>query len=354
MIESWWVNGESVFIGRSKACKMAYLTTAPSGFKTSMTEPVVLNATVPETVGGARLDQIAAELFKGFSRSRLQRWIKEGDLLVDGKSCRSRDKLFGGEQLTVKATLEPEGEWSAEPMTLDIIYEDEHLLVINKPAGLVVHPAAGNYQGTLLNGLIHHLPGNENIPRAGIVHRLDKDTTGLMVVAKTLAAHQSLIRQLQDRSVSREYEAVVPGVMTGGGMVNKPLGRHPQVRTRMAVLDHGGKEAITHYRVIERFAGHTHIRLKLETGRTHQIRVHMASIGYPLVGDATYGGRLKLPKGASDELQDTLRAFKRQALHAARLALIHPQTEALVEWQVAAPQDFMHLLDALRSDHEST
>ncbi|WP_461518576.1 23S rRNA pseudouridine(1911/1915/1917) synthase RluD [Porticoccus sp.] len=315
-----------------------------------MIEPIVLNATVPDSLSGARLDQIAAELFNGFSRSRLQKWIKDGDLLVDGKSCRPRDKLFGGEQLTVRTELEPEGEWSPEAIDLDIIYEDDEILIINKPPGLVVHPAAGNYQGTLLNGLLHHLPDNEHIPRAGIVHRLDKDTSGLMVVAKTLGAHQSLIKQLQARTVSREYLAIVQGHMTGGGTVDKAMGRHPQARTKMAVVDHAGKEAITHYRVVERFPGHTYIRVKLETGRTHQIRVHMASIGYSLVGDVTYGGRLKLPKGASFELHDALRAFKRQALHATRLALVHPASGELMEWQTPPPKDFDELLTAIRVD----
>lgn len=315
-----------------------------------MIEPIVLNATVPEHMAGARLDQVAAELFSSYSRSRLQKWIKDGELLVDGKSCRPRDKLFGGEQLSVKALLEPEGEWLAEAIELDICYEDEDILVINKPAGLVVHPAAGNYQGTLLNGVLHYLPANENIPRAGIVHRLDKETSGLMVVAKTLVAHQSLVKQLQAKTVSREYLAIVQGVMTGGGTVDKPIGRHPQARTKMAVLDFGGKEAVSHYRVIERFPAHTLIRVKLETGRTHQIRVHMASIGYPLVGDSTYGGRLKLPKGSTQELHDALRAFRRQALHATQLALSHPVSGEHMEWQALPPEDFNRLFAMLKTD----
>ena len=315
-----------------------------------MTDPIKLEAKVPSERAGSRLDQVAAELFSDFSRSRLQQWIKEGDLLVDGQLSRSKDKLLGGEVLTVNVDLEPEGEWEPEPLELDITYEDEHLLVINKPDRLVVHPAAGNYTGTLLNGLIHHVPDNENLPRAGIVHRLDKDTTGLMVVAKSLAAHHSLVQQLQERTVSREYQAVVQGVMTGGGTVDKPMGRHPQARTKMAVVAFGGKDAITHYRIIKRFANHTHIRVKLETGRTHQIRVHMSHIGYPLVGDAVYGGRLRLPKGATPELHDTLRHFKRQALHAAKLGLIHPETGEYMEWQVPPPADFEALLAALEAD----
>jgi len=318
-----------------------------------MTDPIELEAIVPLELAGSRLDQVAAELFDDFSRSRLQQWIKEGDLLVNGQLYRPKDKLLGGETLVVNVALEPEGEWEPEAIKLDIIYEDEHILVINKPDRLVVHPAAGNYTGTLLNGLIHHIPDNENIPRAGIVHRLDKDTTGLMVVAKSLIAHHSLTRQLQKRTVSREYQAIVQGVMTGGGTVDKPMGRHPQIRTKMSVVVHGGKEAVTHYRVIERFPNHTHIRVKLETGRTHQIRVHMSHIGYPLVGDAVYGGRLKLPKGVTPELHDTLRAFKRQALHAAKLGLIHPDTGEYMEWLASPPADFDALLLAIKADTQA-
>lgn len=315
-----------------------------------MTDPIKLEATVPLDSAGTRLDQVAAELFDNFSRSRLQQWIKSGDLLVDGKQYRPKDKLIGGENLTIDAIPEAEGVWEPEPISLNITYEDDHILVINKPAGLVVHPAAGNYTGTLLNGLIHHAPENENIPRAGIVHRLDKDTTGLMVVAKSLEAHHALIKQLQSRTVNREYQAVTHGVMTGGGTVDQPIGRHPQARTKMAVLDFGGKEAVTHYRVIKRFPHHTHVRVKLETGRTHQIRVHMSHIGYPLVGDMVYGGRLRLPKGATALLQDMLRSFKRQALHAGKLGLIHPISGEYMEWEVSPPDDFNTLLATLKVD----
>jgi 23S rRNA pseudouridine1911/1915/1917 synthase len=257
---------------------------------------------------------------------------------------------LGGELLSVSVILEPEGEWKSEAISLDVMFEDEDIIVLNKPAGLVVHPAAGNYTGTLLNGLIYHAPAIAKIPRAGIVHRLDKDTTGLMVVAKTLEAHHSLVKQLQARTVSRQYQAVSQGVMTGGGTVSKPMGRHPQARIRMAVVSHGGKDAVTHYRVIERFTHHTHIKVNLETGRTHQIRVHMADIGYPLVGDPVYGGRLKLPKGATLNLQSTLRSFKRQALHAAKLGLIHPTSNEYMEWHVPVPQDFSTLLGALKNE----
>ena len=306
---------------------------------------------VPDSLAGSRFDQAAAELLPDYSRSRLQQWIRQGQLLVDGQQKKPKEKLLGGEMLTLNVELEPEGEWQAEAIALDIVYEDDTLLVINKPAGLVVHPAAGNREGTLLNGLLHHYPALETIPRAGIVHRLDKDTTGLMVVAKTLKAHHSLVEQLQERSVSREYQAVCNGVMTGGGTVEADIGRHPHVRTKMAVVESGGKEAITHYRIVQRYRDYTHIRVKLETGRTHQIRVHLAHIGYPLVGDATYAGRLKIPKGGSISLIDTLRGFHRQALHAGELGLIHPETEDYMHWQVPLPDDFQHLLDTLDAEN---
>lgn len=303
---------------------------------------------VPDAMAGKRLDQIASVLFPDYSRSRLQSWIKSGELTVDGQIVKAKDKLLGGERIELCAAPAAVGEWQPEPMELAIVYEDPSLLVLNKPAGLVVHPAAGNRDGTLLNGLLNHLPQLETVPRAGIVHRLDKETTGLMVVAKTLEAHASLVRQLQARAVRREYQAVVRGLMTGGGTVNANIGRHAQVRTKMAVLPNSGKEAITHYRVLERFVEHTHIRVNLETGRTHQIRVHMTSIGYPLVGDAVYGGRLKLPKGASETLLDILRSFKRQALHAAALELLHPVSGKRRNWQAPLPEDMQQLLTALR------
>ncbi len=302
---------------------------------------------VPMERAGARFDQIAAELFPDYSRSRLQAWIKEGALTVDGRVRKGKEKLLGGEILRLEAQLQVQGQWQAESIPLNVVYEDDQILVINKPADFVVHPAAGNYTGTLLNALLHHCPALDKVPRAGIVHRLDKDTTGLMVVAKTLASQTNLVAQLQARSVSREYEAVVQGVMTGGGMVNAPIGRHPRQRTKMAVVNTGGKEAVTHYRVIERFSHHTHVRLKLETGRTHQIRVHMAYIKYPLVGDPLYAGRLKIPKGISDTLLEMLRGFSRQALHAATLGLIHPFSGEYLEWSVPLPLDMQSLLQQL-------
>ncbi len=312
-------------------------------------EPIRLEATVPEELAGKRLDQIASQLFPDYSRSRLQEWIKEGHLTVDGVAQKVRAKLRGGERLSVDAELQVQERWTPEPIDLDIVYEDDALLVINKPVGLVVHPAAGHNDGTLLNAILHHVPAAATLPRAGIVHRIDKDTSGLLVIAKTLPAHTSLVAQLQEKSVHRQYEAIVTGVMTGGGCVDEPIGRHPTQRTKMAVSP-TGKEAITHYRVLERFRAHTHIKVQLETGRTHQIRVHMAHIHYPLLGDPVYGGRLRLPKGASAEFIDGLRAFRRQALHARVLGLVHPDSGEYHEWESPLPDDFLHMLELLKGD----
>jgi len=314
-----------------------------------MTETKNLSAEVPEDMAGLRLDRVLALLFSDYSRARLQQWIRDGQVSVDGKQLRPRDKLHGGEQLKVSASLEIETEYQAEPIPLDIVFEDEAMLVINKPAGLVVHPAVGNRVGTLLNALLHHAPEVAAVPRAGIVHRLDKDTSGLLVVARTLEAHKHLVDQLQARAFEREYQAVSCGVMTAGGTVDAPIGRHPVHRVRMAVVNNG-KEAVTHYRVIERFRSHTHVRVQLETGRTHQIRVHMAHIRYPLIGDPLYGGRLRIPQGCSETLLDTLKKFKRQALHAARLGLVHPSSGEELSWQAELPQDMQHLLAALKDD----
>jgi len=253
---------------------------------------------------------------------------------------------LGGEALRLSTELAPEGDWQAEDIPLDIVFEDDTILVINKSANFVVHPAAGNYSGTVLNALLYHCPSLISVPRAGIVHRLDKDTTGLMVVAKTLQAHTNLVAQLQARSVRREYEAVVTGVVIAGGTVDQPVGRHAKQRTKMAVIS-DGKEARTHYKVIDRFDGHSHLRLKLETGRTHQIRVHMAHVRHPIVGDDVYAGRLRLHKGASAELQDCIKAFGRQALHAKELELVHPSTGELVGWDSELPEDMLNLLEAL-------
>jgi 23S rRNA pseudouridine1911/1915/1917 synthase len=312
-----------------------------------------LQMTVPATLGGQRFDRIAADLFPDYSRARLQTWIRSGELRVDGEARQSKDKLRAGARLSLQAELQPVDEsWQAEAIGLAIVHEDEDILVLDKPAGLVVHPAAGHADGTLLNALLHHCPELNVVPRAGIVHRLDKDTTGLMVVAKHLAAQTALVAQLQERSVHREYEAVATGVLVSGGTVDAPLGRHPRDRKRQAVLANGGKEAITHYRVLRRFRAHTHIRCLLETGRTHQIRVHMMHIHHPLLGDPVYGGRFRKPAGASPELIEAIRAFPRQALHARRLELRHPRSGELLSWEVPLPDDMRELLAVLAADNE--
>lgn len=315
-----------------------------------MAEHIRLEAQVPAELRGSRLDQVAAQLFPDYSRARLQLWIKSGELTVDGVQKKPRDKLDSGESLQVVAEVEDEERWQAEAIHLNILHEDEAILVIDKPAGLVVHPAAGHASGTLLNALLAHIPDIASVPRAGIVHRLDKETSGLMVVAKTLSAQNQLVSQLQARTVSREYEAVVVGPMTGGGTVRADIGRHPQQRKKMAVVTFGGKEAITHYRLIKRFPDHTHIRCMLETGRTHQIRVHMAHIKHPLVGDPVYAGRPRIPKAASEALINMLRGFGRQALHARRLTLLHPLSGEAVSWESPLPDDFLQLLAVLSAE----
>jgi 23S rRNA pseudouridine1911/1915/1917 synthase len=306
----------------------------------------ILTAKIPEEMAGMRLDQCLAEIFSDYSRSKLQTWVKAGRVTVDGKSLKVRDKVDGGEQIELDAEAEDVLEYEAEDIPLDIVYEDDSLLIVNKPAGLVVHPAVGHWQGTLVNALLHHLPALKALPRAGIVHRLDKDTSGLMMVAKTLQAHNSLASQLQKRSIVREYLALVKGWMTAGGTVNEPLGRHPNDRKRHTVRD-DGKHAVTHYRLEQRFKRYTLIRVKLETGRTHQIRVHMAHVQYPLVGDQVYGGRFQMPASCSEVLEDALRGFKRQALHATRLGLIHPVTDEYCEWEQGVPDDMAHLIKVL-------
>jgi 23S rRNA pseudouridine1911/1915/1917 synthase len=303
-------------------------------------------ADIPHDLAGSRLDQALAELFPEFSRSRLQEWLKSGHILVDGLSPRGKDKVRGGEAVELRAELEAAGSDQAQELPLQVVYEDASLLVIDKPAGLVVHPAAGHRDGTLVNALLHHAPELAAVPRAGIVHRLDKDTSGLLMVARTLQAHKVLVEQLQARSVEREYLALLQGCLTAGGTVDAPLGRHPTDRKRFAVRE-GGKPAVTHYRVAERYAHHTLARLKLETGRTHQIRVHMAHIHYSLVGDPVYG-RLRLPAGVSPALAQALRDFRRQALHAIRLGLNHPETGEYCQWESPMPEDMQALVDNLR------
>jgi len=315
-----------------------------------MAETIALQGLIPEELDGIRFDVAAAQLFPDYSRARLQLWIKSGELTIDGKARKTREKVIPGQTLLLAAEVENEERWQAEDIALDVVYEDDSLLVVNKPVGLVVHPAAGHASGTLLNALLAHDTNLASVPRAGIVHRLDKDTSGLMVVAKTLLAQNHLVNQLQERTVSREYEAVVFGTMTGGGTVQADLGRHPQQRVKMAVVETGGKEAITHYRIIQRYQHHCHIRCMLETGRTHQIRVHMAHIKHPLVGDPLYAGRPRVPKAASNALIAGLRSFGRQALHARRLSFIHPVSGEQVSWEVPLPEDFSGLLELLDSD----
>lgn len=306
------------------------------------------SCTVPAELAGLRLDQALARLFPDYSRSRLKLWVKQGRVTVGGQLWRPRDLLKGGERIELEAVEEPKGEFLPQAIPLPILFEDEYLIVLDKPAGLVVHPAAGHQDGTLLNALLHHAPELANLPRAGIVHRLDKDTSGLLVIAKTLKAHKSLVDQLQARTVKREYLALVQGRMTSGGTVNAPIGRHPADRKRFAVVE-GGKEAITHYRIAERLPHHTLLQIKLETGRTHQIRVHLAHLRFPLVGDPQYG-RLRLPPGASSGLVEALRGFRRQALHAARLSLRHPESGEEIGWESPLPEDLEQLLIILREE----
>lgn len=296
-----------------------------------------------------RLDQVLVLLLPAYSRSRLQQWLKAGALRVDGRVWRPRDPVSGGETVRGELALEPETVAVAQDIPLDIRYEDADLLVLDKSAGLVAHPAAGNRDGTLVNALLYRCPELATLPRAGLVHRLDKDTTGLLVVARNLRAHAALVEQLQARRIEREYLAVVNGVPVAGGTVDAPIGRHPVDRQRMAVVS-SGKPAMTHYRVIRRFRAHALLRVKLETGRTHQIRVHMAHVRLPLLGDPVYGGRLRLPPNASLRCVEAIRNFHRQALHAERLALTHPATGARLEWRAEVPADLLALLEVLSED----
>jgi 23S rRNA pseudouridine1911/1915/1917 synthase len=320
-----------------------------------MTEPdshlnaLRLDTTIPEHLAGRRFDQALAELFPDYSRSRLTAWIKSGAARLDGEVVAPRQIVRAGGAVELDVVMEREIGAQAEDIPLDIRYEDADLIVVNKPPGLVVHPGAGNPAGTLQNALLHHDPKLAEIPRGGIVHRLDKDTSGLMVVARTLRAHTSLVEQLSERDVHRQYAAIVYGAMVAGGRVDEPIGRHSHDRLKQAVRE-DGRDAITHYRVRERFRTMTLVECRLETGRTHQIRVHMAHVKHPLVGDAQYGGLLKLPKGATADLVDALRAFKRQPLHAEKLEFAHPKTGRTVTLEAEPPADMQGLLGALRAD----
>ncbi|MGF1741148.1 23S rRNA pseudouridine(1911/1915/1917) synthase RluD [Vibrio profundum] len=315
-----------------------------------MSQQIELTSTIKISQLGQRLDQAVAEIFTDFSRSRLKEWLLAGNIKVDGEVItKPRTKMMGGEAITLLAEIEAEDRWEAQDIPLDIVYEDEDILVINKPRDFVVHPGAGTPDRTVLNALLHHYPSIAEVPRAGIVHRLDKDTTGLMVVAKTVPAQTRLVRALQKRKITREYEAIAIGRMTAGGKVEQPIGRHSTKRVLMAVTP-TGKEAVTHYRVAEHFREHTRIRLRLETGRTHQIRVHMSYLQHPLLGDTPYGGRARIPSGASEQLTDMIRQFDRQALHAAMLRFDHPVTGELLEFQAPIPDDMVAMTEALRED----
>lgn len=310
--------------------------------------PIIKN--LSEEFAGKRLDVVMAELFPEYSRSRLKVWIEQGQILVNGSMAKPKLKVAGDEQvqLTVQ-TIESETSCGAEDIPLDIIYQDETIIVINKPADFVVHPAAGHYTGTVQNALLHFDDSLAAIPRAGIVHRLDKDTTGLMVVARNLSSHKSLVEQIQRHDVIREYHAVVHGVMTGGGRVDQPIGRHPRDRIKMAVSE-SGREAVTHYRLLERFREHSHVKVQLETGRTHQIRVHMSYLRHALVGDPVYAGRQRIPAGAAPELVEFIQGFKRQALHAWRLTLSHPDKGETMSFEAPLADDMKKLIHLLQED----
>ncbi|CAN4272257.1 RluA Pseudouridylate synthases, 23S RNA-specific [Methylophilaceae bacterium] len=310
-----------------------------------------LTLTIPNDLGGLRLDVALQRLLPEHSRSRLQAWIKDGLVTVAGLASTSKTKVWGGEAVVVQVQIKPEQQaFQAENIPLNIVFEDQHILVINKPAGMVVHPAAGNWTGTLLNALLFHAPELKDLPRAGIVHRLDKDTSGLLVVAKTLAAQTNLVRQLQARTVKREYRAIVWGQIWRNGMIDQPIGRDPRSRTKMAI-NRAGKPAITRYEMLERFSVQTYMRCNLETGRTHQIRVHMQYLKAPIVGDPVYGFRGIVPiRAMTQTLRDAVSQFKRQALHAIKLGLLHPASNEFVEWQIELPDDMKALLEAMRHE----
>lgn len=310
-------------------------------------QPVEL--TIPPEYAGQRLDQVLAELLPEYSRTRIKAWIEGGQVAVSGRPLRPKDPVLGGEQVVVTPLFEADTRVQAQEIALNIVHEDKHVLVVNKSAGLVVHPGAGNPAGTLQNALLHYDPKLAVLPRAGIVHRIDKNTSGLLVIARTLKAHTALTEMIEAHAVQRHYEAVCVGVMTAGGTIDKPIGRHTADRIKMMIRS-DGRDAVTHYRVANRFRAHTHVRLQLETGRTHQIRVHLTHAGYPLVGDAVYGKRLVIPKNSSPAFEATLRDFNRQALHAAKLEFNHPVTGKLVTCEAPLPDDMKQLLKALASD----
>jgi 23S rRNA pseudouridine1911/1915/1917 synthase len=298
---------------------------------------------IPETYKNLRIDAALAQLMPEYSRSRIKEWINSGAITANNQPIKPKDKVIGNEIITISATIETVNQASPEAIELNITYEDDDIIVINKPAGMVVHPGAGNTEHTMLNALLHHCDSLKKLPRAGIIHRIDKNTTGLLVIAKNIAAHTFLVRALQNHEIHRQYKAIVYGELTGGGTINAPIGRHPTHRTKMAVVN-SGRPSITHYKLIKRLKRFTFIDVILETGRTHQIRVHMAHKGYPLVGDPLYSGRLKIPKGANEKTLEVLRAFKRQALHAYKLTLIHPLQHKEMSFVAPIPDDMNTLL----------
>ena len=325
---------------------------------TDATQQSLSNAlalTIPHDLGGLRLDVALQRMLPDHSRSRLQAWIKSGLITVDANPSTSKTKVWGGEQVLVQVQTKPETQaFTAENIPLDIVYEDDHILVVNKPAGMVVHPAAGNWSGTLLNALLFHDPKLKDVPRAGIVHRLDKDTSGLLVVAKTLAAQTNLVRQLQARTVKREYRAIIWGQIWRNGVIDQPIGRDPRSRTKMSI-NRNGKSAVTRYEVLERFSVQTYMRCNLETGRTHQIRVHMQHLKAPIVGDSVYGFRGIVPiRAMTQTLRDAVGLFDRQALHAIKLGLLHPDTDEFIEWQIELADDMKALLEAMRYEDPRT
>jgi 23S rRNA pseudouridine1911/1915/1917 synthase len=310
----------------------------------------VIDLQIPEELAGQRLDSALARLMPDHSRTRIKGWIEAGQVLVGRLPCKPRDVVEAGSRVNIRMTLDvPHRDVLPENIPLSLVHEDRDVLVVDKPVGLVVHPGAGNHNHTLQNALLGMDPSLASLPRAGIIHRLDKDTSGLLVVARTQEAHTSLTRQLMARTVSREYLAVCVGVMTSGGTVDEPIGRHRTDRLRMTIRQ-DGRPAVTHYRVLERFRAHTYLHVKLETGRTHQIRLHLSYLRYPIAGDQVYGGRFAQPKGATERLLVTLRGFKRQALHAANLAFDHPRSGKRLTLQSPLPADYAELLAALRED----
>ena len=321
-------------------------------YRLSMSDVEIIELIVPETSFNQRVDRVLADLCPDYSRSQLQKWLKAGDILIDGRVMVAKEKIVGGEVIHIQAKPIQRSEFEPEDIALDIRYEDEHMLILNKPAGLVVHPAAGNWSGTLMNALLAHNDHQNELPRAGIVHRLDKDTTGLMMVAKDLKSHNALVCALQEREVSREYQALVCGELISGGTIEGNIGRHPKERKKMAVLYEGGKTAITHYRIEQRIVKHALLRVHLETGRTHQIRVHLSWKHHPLVGDKTYGGRLRIPSGLGEDKCNALRQFPRQALHAARLSLNHPVTGEPMSIECEMPDDMKQLINTLTDAEE--